>query len=282
MQLYFDFSGYSDMAIGLARIFGIRFPNNFNSPYKATCIIDFWQRWHMTLTRYLTAYLYNPAVRWVTQWRLAHGFAISRKATMSTGGFLTMIALPMLYTMVLAGIWHGAGWQFLIFGILHGSYLIVNHAWRIFGPRPSPTPRPRIAAWSAIASGVLLTYFAVLVAEIFFRAGSIQDALQVLAGMIGLHGFEAHEVVTSPPAVVVNTPIWILWISICFVMVWTLPNSMEVMARYEPVLGNVSLNSPLVLQWRPTLAWAVAMGCIFGIAIVGMMENPTAFLYFRF
>src|SRR5580693_3554029 len=84
LQIYFDFSGYSDMAVGLARMFNVQFPINFNSPYKATSIIDFWQRWHMTLTHYLTAYLYNPAVLWVSRRRLARGFAVSRAATATT------------------------------------------------------------------------------------------------------------------------------------------------------------------------------------------------------
>ncbi len=132
LQLYFDFSGYSDMAIGLARMFSIEFPFNFDSPYRATSIIDFWSRWHMTLTRYLTLYLYNPFALWANRRRAALGKPNSRKALRTAGGFGSLVAFPTITTMFLAGIWHGAGLQFIIFGILHGLYLTINHAWRIF------------------------------------------------------------------------------------------------------------------------------------------------------
>ncbi|CTP84858.1 MBOAT family O-acyltransferase [Xanthomonas graminis] len=152
LQLYFDFSGYSDMALGLARMFGIRFPLNFNSPYKATSVIDFWARWHMTLTRYITAYLYYPVAMAVIRWRSRHGRASGPAAVTSAGGFASLIVLPMVWAMGLAGIWHGAGLQFLIFGLLHAAYLAINHAWRIFvvGRKPAAlrTPRPLQHAWT--------------------------------------------------------------------------------------------------------------------------------------
>ncbi|RKE36789.1 D-alanyl-lipoteichoic acid acyltransferase DltB (MBOAT superfamily) [Paraburkholderia sp. BL23I1N1] len=130
LQLYFDFSGYSDMAVGLAKMFGVRFPLNFNSPFKAASIIDFWQRWHMTLTRYLTAYLYYPMAMRINRSRALRGLPIGRLAQRSTRGFLSTVAVPTFYTMALAGIWHGAGLQYLIYGLLHASYLTVNHAYR--------------------------------------------------------------------------------------------------------------------------------------------------------
>jgi D-alanyl-lipoteichoic acid acyltransferase DltB (MBOAT superfamily) len=111
-QLYFDFSGYSDMAIGLSRLFGIRLPLNFDSPYKATNIIDFWRRWHMTLSRFLRDYLYLP-------------LGGNRKGKVRRYANL-------MVTMLLGGLWHGAGWTFVIWGGLHGFYLIVNHAWHAF------------------------------------------------------------------------------------------------------------------------------------------------------
>src|SRR5947209_4958277 len=108
-QLYFDFSGYSDMAIGLARLFNIRFPLNFNSPYKATGIIDYWQRFHMTLTRYLTLYLFNPIALRITRQRAAKGMDVTRGASATVRGFLSLVLLPTMITMTLAGIWHGSG-----------------------------------------------------------------------------------------------------------------------------------------------------------------------------
>jgi D-alanyl-lipoteichoic acid acyltransferase DltB (MBOAT superfamily) len=111
-QLYFDFSGYSDMAVGLAYLFGIRLPLNFYSPYKATSIIEFWKLWHITLSRFLRDYLYIPLG--------GNRKGPSRRMT------------NLLITMLLGGLWHGAGWTFVIWGALHGLYLILNHLWRAF------------------------------------------------------------------------------------------------------------------------------------------------------
>ena len=146
LQLYFDFSGYSDMAVGLAKMFGVRFPLNFNSPFKAASIIDFWQRWHMTLTRYLTAYLYYPLAMRINRSRALRGLPIGRLAQRSTSGFLATVALPTFYTMALAGIWHGAGLQYLIYGLLHASYLTVNHAYRAWRAVAAPAAGPATTA----------------------------------------------------------------------------------------------------------------------------------------
>ena len=112
LQLYFDFSGYSDMAVGLSRMFGVKLPLNFDSPYKATNIIEFWRRWHMTLSRFLRDYLYIP-------------LGGNRK------GQVRRYASIMI-TMLLGGLWHGAAWNFVLWGGLHGLYLMINHAWRRF------------------------------------------------------------------------------------------------------------------------------------------------------
>jgi alginate O-acetyltransferase complex protein AlgI len=178
MQLYFDFSGYSDMAIGLSKMFGIRFPLNFNSPYKATSIIDFWQRWHMTLTRYLTLYLYSPVALLIARRRAGKGLAYGPSAARTLPGFLSTVAGPIVFTMALAGVWHGAGWQFLIYGLLHAFYLTVNHAWRTFGPKSSSSNGSTNGAlWN-----VPLTFLAVSIGWIFFRANSLSDAFSMLEG----------------------------------------------------------------------------------------------------
>src|SRR5690606_27135697 len=116
LQIYFDFSGYSDMALGLAKMFGIQFPLNFNSPYKAASIIDFWARWHITLTRYLTSYLYYPVAMAISRAREKRGMTVGSGAAKSPGGFAATIIVPTLFTMGLAGVWHGAGMQYLVFG----------------------------------------------------------------------------------------------------------------------------------------------------------------------
>jgi D-alanyl-lipoteichoic acid acyltransferase DltB (MBOAT superfamily) len=267
LQIYFDFSGYSDMAIGIARMFGIRFPLNFNSPYKAGCIIDFWQRWHMTLTRYLTSYLYNPAVLWLTRWRLERGVPASRAAISTPGGFASMIALPLLYTMLLAGIWHGAGTQFIVFGLLHGIYLTVNHAWRVFGPRPTGTPSAGLAASVTGIGSVLLTYVAVLVAQVFFRASSVGSALDTLGGMIGAHGHSLDLSLSPMPGG--SAAIWAARIAGGFGLAWLLPNSNELIARYEK------------LAW-PTAAQGLLFAGLFLVILIGASGPPAQFLYFQF
>ncbi len=193
LQLYFDFSGYSDMALGLAKMFGIRFPLNFNSPYKAGNIIEFWARWHMTLTRYLTAYLYYPVAMAVSRYRTQRNLPVGTQGVSSLGGFAATIVLPTAFTMGLAGIWHGAGLQFLIFGLLHGIYLSVNHAWRQFGPK-----RKQPATGIVRAGYVLLTFLCVVFALLFFRAHSTADALLLVRGMLGLSGVEPLATITYP------------------------------------------------------------------------------------
>ena len=132
LQLYFDFSGYTDMALGAARLFGIRLPPNFNSPLRAPSIIDFWLRWHMTLTRFLTAYIYNPLVLALTRRRLAKGLKGFGGRDTTLGAFALLLAFPTLLTMFVSGLWHGAGYLFVLWGLLHGVYLTVNHAWRLY------------------------------------------------------------------------------------------------------------------------------------------------------
>ena len=143
-QLYFDFSGYTDMAIGIALMFGLCLPANFNLPYTASSIREFWRRWHMTFSRFLRDYLYIP----MGGSRLGPG----------------RTAVNLLLTMLLGGLWHGAGWTFLVWGALHGFYLVINHAWGRLGFH-----LPRFPAW-------LLTFLGVSYSWLWFRADSVAAA----------------------------------------------------------------------------------------------------------
>ena len=284
LQLYFDFSGYSDMAIGVARMFGVRFPLNFNSPYRALCIIEFWQRWHMTLTRYITLYLYNPVVLVVTRRRVANGYGITRRATATPGGFAGMIVLPTLFTMGIAGIWHGAGWQFLIFGLLHGLYLTINHAWRVFGPRAAATPRPLPLTVTIAAVQALLTYLAVLVGQIFFRASSAASALKILGAVAGLHGIDATGADLPDPDIHVGHAQWLHAARLAglFAVIWLLPNTQQLLANFSPTITKFNAGSQRVWRWQPTLGWAVAIVLLFFAALSTRLGDPARFLYFQF
>ena len=271
LQLYFDFSGYSDMAIGLARMFNIRFPLNFNSPYKATTVIDYWQRFHMTLTRFITMYIFSPIALWVTRWRDVHGLDNTRRASSTPGGFVSLVAGPTLITMGLAGVWHGAGTQYLIFGLLHGLYITVNHATRIFFPAPKkPLPKPWAQQVSLHAAKVVAVYVAALVGFAFFRAASTGGALQVLGGMVGLRGIGEGLPRTA-----------LLQIALLFAIVWFAPNTQQIMSRYEPALGRAIVNPYRRLIWHPATGWALAAGTLGALGILAL-GGTTEFLYFQF
>ncbi len=171
-QLYFDFAGYSNMAIGVARMVGFTLPENFMSPYKAVSIIDFWRRWHMTLSRFLRDYLYIP-------------LGGNRK------GFVRQL-VNMMITMILGGLWHGASWMFVMWGTLHGLYLCVNHIWRQLGGE------------CADKVGWLLTFLGVVYAWVWFRADSLVAALNLSKALVGAQGLWTEGLARS--LVVLQTP----------------------------------------------------------------------------
>jgi D-alanyl-lipoteichoic acid acyltransferase DltB (MBOAT superfamily) len=268
LQLYFDFSGYSDMAIGLARLFNLRFPLNFHSPYQAQSVIDYWQRWHMTLTRWLMLYLYNPLALHVARRRVACGLPTDRLARTTPRGFVAMVMLPTMLTMGLAGVWHGSAFTFVVFGLLHGVYLCINHAWRLW------RPGSRSAAWPAVAMRVALTYGCVLVGSVVFRAQSLTVAGAMLGGMSGLHG-----VTRAVPDV--HAVVALLWLAALYAIVWGAPNTQQIMRNYAPALGRAAAGPWPRLVWRPTLPWAMAFGAA---ATLGLLSigGTGEFLYYRF
>lgn len=291
LQLYFDFSGYSDMAIGLAQLFGVRFPLNFNSPFKATSIIDFWQRWHMTLTRYLTAYLYYPLSMRLNRARAARGLPIGRAAQRSPSGFLATVAVPTFYTMGLAGIWHGAGLQYVIYGLLHAGYLTVNHAWRHWrAPAQPGTPRAA-PAWPKLrhAASVLMTFVAALAAFVFFRAHGVGDALAMLAGMAGAHGFAPGD--WPPFDAAPGVFGWLRLalaraapapqLALLLAIAWFAPNSHEWMGRFSPALERVSNAVPARLAWSPSWRWTAVVALTL-LVCAAQLHGEVRFLYFQF
>ena len=278
MQLYFDFSGYSDMAIGLARIFSIRFPLNFDSPYKATSVTEYWQRWHITLTRYITLYLYNPLLLTVQRYRMASGRKISRKALATPAGFVAMVIYPTMTTMLVTGLWHGAGLQYLIFGLIHGIYLTVNQAWRHFR---QPTPHPPTGL---LRLGLMVgVYVQVSFSMIFFRSSSIYAALQLLHDVSGAHGF--GNVASLQEG----------WLAFAlFPVVWFLPNTQQFLGQERttevPISGPAAPTTlaheqaPSIfarVRWSPTAGWGLVMAAVF-FAVLVELDRPATFLYFQF
>ncbi len=265
LQIYFDFSGYSDMAIGLALMFGIRMPYNFNSPYQATSIIDFWRRWHMTLSRFLRDYLYVPLGG--NQRGRARRF------------------VNLMVTMVLGGLWHGAGWTFLIWGALHGVYLIVNQAWRWIRTRPGMNGSfGRAGVWTAR----FVTLIAVMIGWVFFRAPDVGTAFAMLRAMAGLHGWVSEgdalaRVFLLPPGAGLagTAKYWFgqidtyIFVMVILGAVWLLPNSQEVVDGIGTRAGRLGL------RWRPNLLWAAGVSACFLLTLT-QTSKVSSFLYFQF
>lgn len=252
-QIYFDFSGYSDMAIGISRMFGIHLPLNFNSPYKSVSIIEFWRRWHMTLSRFLRDYLYIP-------------LGGNKKGEIRR-------FVNIMITMLLGGAWHGASWTYVVWGTLHGIYLVINHLFKMIVERSSFSFFYG-SFWRYTAH--LLTFLCVLVGWVFFRADSLQDATKILESMLYMHG-------------VGNTSLglhsWLPWILISSMVVWILPNTQEFMCNHRPALDyNATLSEQKrhrIMIWRPSLYWAGFLFLFFFGCLIMMSQN-SPFLYFQF
>jgi alginate O-acetyltransferase complex protein AlgI len=302
LQIYFDFSGYTDMALGAARFFGIRLPQNFYSPLKASSIIDFWLRWHMTLTRFLTAYIFNPLTLWLTRLRVAKGRRGLAGPNTTIGAFAYLLVFPLLVTMFISGLWHGAGYGFVIWGLIHGFYLTINHAWRLIRPR----------LWSDRISyervmqplGWFLTFTAVVVAMVFFRSPTVTSAIDVIKGMIGENGVALPGQIydhLGPLAgwlhragvVSVSPELWssrgfgrmVTWILVSMLIALACPNTLQILTRYEPALGVKPVETDIVgariIEWTPSLPWAMVVSLIaaFGISSLG---GNSEFLYWQF
>ena len=290
LQLYFDFSGYSDMAIGLSLMFNVRLPVNFNSPYKATSIIEFWRRWHLTLSRFMRDYLYIP-------------LGGNRRGKVQR-------YLNLMVTMVLGGLWHGAGWTFIIWGGLHGFYLMVNHAWRAIKERMLWSDGGK---WSSLIAGTL-TFIAVVVGWVFFRADSISSAIAMLSAMIGMNGVSLpsqFETVVRhylpdqsslvflglfPVIVAPGTKVFVIEF-FAFVIVWGAPNVRQMFRNYRPVYEdmhgerNIPGSPPndrtfmgrvdRAFIWKLERRYAWAAGVLFALAILHL-SRVTEFIYFQF
>jgi alginate O-acetyltransferase complex protein AlgI len=299
LQIYFDFSGYTDMALGLARLFGIKLPPNFNSPLRAASIIDFWLRWHMTLTRFLTAYVYNPLALTLTRRRLAKGLPGLGGRNTTMGAFVSLLVVPTILTMCISGLWHGAGYGFVVWGLLNGIYITINHAWRLAAARLWKDRRSYDRLMRP--AGQLVTFITVCATMIFFRAPTITSAIDLLKGIAGLNGLGLPQDLLGrlgPVAGILHgingvagsgqdLMITGKWICLLLVIALALPNTLQILDRYEPALGirpsanKLSIGKIRVLEWSPSLPWAIAVSAIAAIAFV-YIGGPSEFLYWQF
>jgi D-alanyl-lipoteichoic acid acyltransferase DltB (MBOAT superfamily) len=298
-QIYFDFSGYSDMALGAARLFGIRLPVNFNSPLRASNIIDFWLRWHVSLTRFLTAYVYNPLALTLTRRRLMSGRDTLMGNRGSMPAFLQLLAAPTILTMLISGLWHGAGYTFLAWGLLHGAYLTVNHGWRYVVARLFPGPRPWKSSWKPL--GFLLTFVCVVVSMVVFRSQSLGTAFHIIGGMFAFNGIEVPGAIYSRLTglqsilqflgISAGLPTYIAfwklgtWVVCLAAIALLLPNSLDVTRKYDPAIGFSTTRTDgfvlQALQWKPTLPWII-FSCLVVFTAVYRLSGYTEFLYWQF
>jgi alginate O-acetyltransferase complex protein AlgI len=258
LQLYFDFSGYSDMAIGLSLMFNVRLPLNFYSPYKSGSLIEFWRRWHVTLSNFLKVYVY-----------IAVGGNRRGKAL----AYLNIVA-----TMLIGGLWHGAGWTFIVWGGMHGIFLVINHAWRDWKRKCGIGDGGLPGRFAAGA----LTFVSVAFLWVYFRAGSIETAMKIHAAMLGFGSF--GEVRQFDPAALFK-------VAALLMIVWVAPNTWELTRKFRPIWEGLepggrpaawrrSKASDLI-AWRPNAICALLVGLVF-FACLFSLSRPSEFIYFQF
>lgn len=267
MQIYFDFSGYSDMAVGLAWLFNIRFPLNFYSPCKAHSIAEFWNCWHITLSNFLRDYIYFP----LGGSRCAHWRSYCN----------------LILTMFFSGLWHGANWTFVLWGVLHGIYLSIYRLYtRMGGKKYWPSGR------TGLVMGIAITFTAVLFSRVFFRSHNMAGAFSILGGLCGMqgiglpytlqvklqnHGFSTDLGFTSwLGGIMWIFPVLIIATGIAFFA----PNSHQIfrIADNEGHNDSAEATPPL---WNKSMLWAVFTGILFAFCIL-QLSGTTEFLYFQF
>lgn len=256
-QIYFDFSGYSDMAIGLGRIFGFKLPLNFFSPYKSLNISEFWRCWHITLSRFLRDYLYIP-------------LGGNRYGTVRT-------SIHLLVVMLLGGLWHGAGWNFMIWGLLHGCYLLIFHAFQAIKSRFSHfTKHMGVLSPLFTVSSWLITFLSVCFAWIFFRAATWQGAINIISALIDFSNFTWQY----------QSDIDFYLLSAFFIVLF-MPTTWQVMQVYQPTItlppNKEKIAQQGILIWQFDYRWAIVGGFLMAVIILKMIQGqPTEFIYFQF
>jgi D-alanyl-lipoteichoic acid acyltransferase DltB (MBOAT superfamily) len=266
LQLYFDFSGYSDMALGLAWMFNIRLPLNFDAPYRSASIVEFWRRWHISLSRFLRDYLYVP-------------LGGNRKGPARR-------YLNLMLTMLLGGLWHGSGWNFLLWGALHGGFLVVTHGWTALRERLGLAPLGQEGRWTRPVA-IAATFGAVVVAWVFFRAESLGAALTVLRGMAGLEGglhtgLAFREVWSDDLSGFLRAATKTGLLLVALATVFLSGGLHRWMGPYSPAQEGPSATPEVPHQgWKPTPGWALACAFMAAVALLRLSE-VSEFSYYNF
>ena len=255
LQLYFDFSGYCDMAIGVSYMLNIKLPYNFNSPYKAVNIIDFWRRWHITLSSFLRDYLYIPlGGNRYGKWR--------RYAN-------------LFITMLLGGLWHGAGWTFILWGAVHGTYLMINHGFHAFRKNIGWKDGSMGIVGRVFATG--LTFLAVMLAWVLFRSENMLAVQTMFGSMTGSNGFGL-------------TPRFVYYCKLHFhpllipgfILIWALPNTQQWIGVRDTSESEPGTITGVPAWWKWVLLGIALGACIIRLVIMHLSGKPSEFLYYQF
>jgi alginate O-acetyltransferase complex protein AlgI len=278
-QLYFDFSGYSDMAIGLSLLFNIKLPINFDSPYQSVNITEFWRRWHITLSNFLRDYLYIPL------------------GGNRHGQFRRY--LNLLITMLIGGLWHGAGWTFILWGGLHGTYLVIHHSWQSIRKKLGQDLTQ--SSWWGRLAGRVITFIAVVIAWVLFRSETLTTAGLILRSMFTIPTadrlFKFDIIESSTEA--------ITWVTALLCIAWFLPNSQSLIKSVKKTIDPIQVlnkygfksdrlkqdtidkiaSLPQLLQNHEILHyWTIGftLPLIFLLVAISESQSVKEFIYFNF
>ncbi len=261
LQIYFDFSGYADMACGLALCFGIRLALNFNSPYRAETLSDFWRRWHMTLMRFARSYVFQPIAIWSARW--LYKFKLPRRVLLSA-----TTAVPVFSTFLLVGVWHGLGWKYIVFGALHAFFVTVE----------------QLTGYANVTSKIwfvrLLRRLTVLVflaiTCVYFRASDLETAHLILSSMFFLTDGAGQASLG-----------WLIFLLCSIVLVFHGPNVFQWMSSYKTILLDRTLGTlepcpAWVPQWAPDFRTGLFVCFLLVVSVVIMARGVVEFIYFDF
>lgn len=275
-QIYFDFSGYSDMAIGTARMFGIILPLNFHSPLRSATVVEVWRRWHITLGRWVQAYIFQPITVPLTRMAAMRGYG--RWGTLWLG-----IVIPTMISMLIIGVWHGGAWTFVIFGLMQGIYMSVNELWAEYRRKARKARKKQGEApyaWHRpLATAATLTAFVLSI--IPFGSPNVEAMTHMFSAMAGL-----GPAFVQPADWPLGTAAAIIILALTYAAIFFVPNSQQIMARFEPVLeakkwlkGDAG---PLAVEWKMTAGWALLTGLVLFLGVAFIMRGTTQFIYLDF
>lgn len=279
-QVYFDFSGYSDMAIGTARMFGVIMPLNFHSPLRSQSVVEIWRRWHVTLGRWVQSYVFQPI-----------SIPLARRAAVQGYGKYATLALavivPTMISMLIVGVWHGAGWPFVVFGLMQGFYMSVNETWTTLRRKARKGRKGPRAAWK-VGLSRMATTLAFVASIVPFGQPTLASANRMFAAMVGM----GDGLLVIPADWPLGATVAFVIVVVCYAALFLVPNSHQIMDRFEPVLEWSSrwrkIDPPradpprIDLAWRMTPGWAVATGVVLFLGFAFIMRGTATFIYFNF